>query len=140
MNALVNLWLWLYTAAAPQAPRDRRREELASHLFEARSVEVTGGSLFVEALRGGLNDLRWCGDERRRAGWAPIMFAPLGSTVIAGFSMVTTYLIGLDRSLHLPGRIWLPRLAALVLLVSFVDSGRRRGRGKRTGAGLPICP
>ncbi len=68
------------------------------------------------------------------------MFAPFGSTVIAGVSMLIVYLASLDQPVHVPGLALLPKLAALLLLVSFVDTGRRRRHGRRAVAESPIFP
>jgi hypothetical protein len=139
VRTLVNRWLWLYTASVPPGPRDRRRDELASHLSEARSAGVTERRLVAEALHGALDDLRWCRDERERAGWAPILISPVGSTVIAGICMVATYLMSLD-SLHLPKVVLVPQLAAVLLVVSFVDSRWRRRRVRPEVVDDPIFP
>ena len=140
MRTLADLWVWVYTAAAPPGSRDRRRDELASHLWEARSAGVTERRLAAEALRGGVDDLRWCRDERERAGWAPILISPVGSTAIAGICIVATYAISLDSVLHLPKLVLLPRLAAVLLVVSFVDSGWRRRRARPEVVDDPIFP
>ena len=140
MRMLVDLWLWLYTASVPSGSRDRRRDELASHLWEARSAGVTTCRLAAEALRGAVDDLRWCRDERERAGWAPILIAPVGSTVIAGICIVATYLASLDSPLHPPKTVLLPRFAAVLLVVSFVDSRWRRRRVRPEVVDDPIFP
>ena len=140
MRPLVDGWLWLYTAAVPPGSRDRRRDELASHLSEARSAGVTERRLAAEALRGGVDDLRWCRDERERAGWAPILISPVGSTAIAGICIVATYLMSLDSALHLPKLVFVPRLAAILLVMSFVDSAWRRRRVRPEVVDDPIFP
>jgi hypothetical protein len=56
---LVWRWVLLYTAATPGPIRDRRREELCSHLWEARSAGVRPRRVVAAAARGIGSDISW---------------------------------------------------------------------------------
>ena len=142
MNRLIDLWIWLVTAAAPPGPRDRRREERAAHLWEARAAGIGPVKIARATARGALDDMRWCRDERARAGWAPLVAGPVGSMVIAGLCMVGAFVTSIEET-------WLwndtlssvfPGIAATALIASFADLLWRRRRRRVEPVDDPIFP
>ena len=58
-SRLVWLWCVTYTAVAPTEPRERRRGELRSHLWESEAARLPGSAVLFAAVRGLLDDLGW---------------------------------------------------------------------------------
>jgi hypothetical protein len=54
-------WLWCvaYTAVTPRDTRDRRRDEIRSHLWESEAVRLPSRTIAFAALRGVHHDLAW---------------------------------------------------------------------------------
>ncbi len=133
MSRAVLAWCNLYTAVAPPPARQRRREELASHLWEATEAGFTRLQLLRGAARGVIDDVRWCALERRLAGLPPVIFGPNGSTALAGLLMALTYALALA---NVNDAIYesVAVVAAAVLAVSFTDRVVRRRRRRSRSA------
>jgi hypothetical protein len=56
------VWRWciVYTALAPREQRDRRRTELAGHLYESQRAGQAGRQVVGAALAGAVDDVSWC--------------------------------------------------------------------------------
>lgn len=133
MSRAVLAWCRAYTAVVPEDARARRRDEIESHLWDARAAGVHRRAVVLAALRGAADDLRWCSDERRRAGLAPVVFGTAGSSAIAVALMALAYLLSIDPQDRFEwSDVVLPRIAAVVVALSLLDRvhrrfGRRRG-------------
>jgi hypothetical protein len=60
-------WCLTYTAVAPAMPRERRRGEIRSHLWESERAALPRAAVVLTAIRGLLADLGWaatCGLPR----------------------------------------------------------------------------
>lgn len=143
---LVLGWCALYTLAAPEDHRHRRREEIRSHVWETLDAQGHGwrtrARLTAACLRGAWSDLVWCDEVRREAGGVPLpaalLIGPTGSTFIAGVLIVTAYLVTLihrpdssEVTSSTPDRV-VALVAAAVLAVSWANRAvarfRQRGR------------
>ena len=130
MNAVL-LWCRLYTAGAPEAARERRREELAAHLGAAGAAGVPASRLLAEAVRGSIDDLRWCSEERRVLGMAPLSMAPTAASTVAVVCMVVIYGLSLfdaATGVVAVATTGLLVVAVAILVVSYVDQALRRRR------------
>ena len=58
-SRLVWLWCVVYTAAAPVEPRQRRRGELRSHLWESEAAKLPSSAVLFAAARGLFDDAGW---------------------------------------------------------------------------------
>lgn len=143
MSRLAQAWVDMYTLAVPVELRVRRRAELASHCFEAAAAGQTGQRLLTKTARGALDDLRWCQEERDRVSWAPMVFAPMGSTVVAAICMTIAFAAScVEGAVREAGivRDVSPPLAATVLVLSFADLVWRRRRPRPEVLDDPIFP
>lgn len=133
-GSLTLAWCALYTLSVPAHARDRRREELASHVWEA--LADTGGRgrsravLVASTIAGAVDDVRWCDQIRTSHGLPGILATALlgqvGSTTIAGVSVLVAYAASLSNHGPFP---WLMTasgiLAAAVTVISLVVRGWR---------------
>src|SRR4051794_26704415 len=55
------IWRWCiaYTSLTPARSRQRRREEIRSHLWESERAGLPGTAVTMAALRGAASDLVW---------------------------------------------------------------------------------
>jgi hypothetical protein len=55
------VWLWClaYTTLTPAAARQRRREEIRSHLWESTAAGLPAKAIAWAAVRGAVHDLTW---------------------------------------------------------------------------------
>lgn len=58
-SRLVWLWCVTYTAVAPHEPRDRRRGEIRSHLWESEQARLSAVAVLLAAVRGVGADVLW---------------------------------------------------------------------------------
>jgi len=58
-SRLVWGWCVAYTSVTPQPSRERRRDEIRSHLWESERAGLAGHRVAFAALRGALHDLGW---------------------------------------------------------------------------------
>lgn len=120
-------WCALYTLAVPAHARDRRREELASHVWEA--LAETGGHwrsravLFASTVVGAFDDVRWCDQIRAAHGLpgvlATALLGQVGSTTIAGVSVLAAYVGSLSNQGPFP---WLMTVGGIVAAAVTVSS------------------
>ena len=88
-------WCSLYTLAVPGADRVRRREELASHVWEWLEAHGSGvrarARLLLASAAGVLHDLSWCNDVRTERGLMPLALAVVGPVggLVAGGILIT---------------------------------------------------
>lgn len=142
-GGLVLGWCALYTSAAPEDHRDRRREEIRSHVWETLDVHGHGlgtrARLLAACLRGAVADLAWCDEVRREAGALPLpaalLIGPTGATVIGGLLIVGAFLTSLIPGPSDVSGVGLPdvvaRVAAAVVGVSWANRGVARLRQRR---------
>ena len=125
MSRLATAWCRAYTTMVPADPRARRREEIESFVWEARSAGLSGLRIVIGAIKGAFDDLRWCRAERARANLVPVSATPAGSTAIAGGLIGLTY-VGrafFDDAAALRGS---SIAAVVVLIVGYVTRFRAR--------------
>jgi hypothetical protein len=125
-------WLWCvaYTAVTPRAPRDRRREEIRSHLWESEAARCPAWAVAVAAARGVLSDVTWAvsaGGPRFVRSFAtptPYVVAaplfPIQAWIVS--ATVSAQTAGPYEFLGMAGGGAMLAMAAVVWLV-----GRRRG-------------
>lgn len=133
-GGLVLGWCALYTLAAPEDHRDRRREEIRSHVWETLDTHGRGlrtrARLTTACLRGAVADLAWCDEVRREAGALPLpaalLIGPSGSTFVGGVLIVLAFALsaipGPPDAVH--GGV--PNMAALVALAVVTVSWANR--------------
>lgn len=61
-------WCDLWSLAADPDDGVRRREEYRAHVADARTAGVGEWRLVAEAVRGAVDDIRWCSESRVVAG------------------------------------------------------------------------
>ena len=125
-------WLWCvaYTAVTPREPRERRRGEIRSHLWESESARCPAWTVAVAAARGVLSDVSWAASVgvprfvRSFATPTPYVAAaplfPIQAWVVS--ATVSTQTAGPYEFLGMAGGGAMLVMAAVVWLV-----GRRRG-------------
>jgi len=91
-------WLWclLYTAPVRPDLRDRRRDELLSHLWESEAAGVQGIRLLSAALRGVLADLSWS----VRRGWRHAVGQPETWVAVAAMFPIAAWIGAMVSSSH----------------------------------------
>ena len=140
---VVLAWCAVYTLAAPAADRERRREEIRSHVWETFDAWGAGWRtrlrLASACARGVFADLAWCEEMRRASGLPPLVAAvlvsPAGATAFAGFLIVGTYLASTLEPHGMPNGVVevTGALAAAFVLVSVTDRALRRLTSRRGG-------
>lgn len=142
---LVLGWCAVYTAAAPQSDRERRREEIRSHVWETLDACGTGWRprllLAAACARGAIADLVWCNEVRRAQGLSPLIAAflvsPVSATAIGGVLILAAF----AASTLAPAAFGVANpmvdvtaaLAAAFVSVSVTDRAYRRLRSRQTG-------
>jgi hypothetical protein len=133
-------WCALYTLSAPEGERERRRGEIAAHVWDAIDHSGTGlrarARLGLDSARGLVDDLVWCSEVRRSYGMRGLLLeafvGPVGATTIAGFAMVAAFAFSLtDVGLFPSMRQSAVTLAAVVMGCSMADRLWRRWRSRR---------
>ena len=141
-GSLTLAWCTLYTLAVPASARARRREELASHIWEA--LVETGGRrrsraiLFARTILGAVDDVRWCDQVRTAHGLrgvlATALLGQVGSTTIAGVSVVTAYAASLSNHGPFPELMTTSGIVAATVTVSSLVARGWRWWPRRTSA------
>jgi hypothetical protein len=137
-EAFARGWAAAYTAWLPREARDRRREELASDVWEHVHEEghVTGQlalawTLFGRVVRGIPADLMWSTDERRRTRSYSMNFAMDRQRdqrlILAGNAALTALVC-----LYAPIVIGLPPLLAVTIPAGVIVVALERRRLQRT--------
>jgi hypothetical protein len=91
-------WVCVYVKLVPAPDADRRRRELASHLWESDACGTSPLRLLVEAVLGVPADLGWCHAARRRSGQPRLLVVALASPSAATAAAVGLVLLGLVLS------------------------------------------
>lgn len=83
-------WLWCLVYTAPVRPdlRDRRRDELLSHLWESETAGVQGIRLLSATLRGLASDLSWS----LRRGWRHTVAQPETWVAVAALFPIAAWI------------------------------------------------
>lgn len=128
MSRAVIAWCRAYTTIVPEDARDRRREEITSFVWEAKDAGLKDRRVFFGAMKGAVDDLRWCQAQRSRASLLPVSATIGGSTAIAGLLILVTY-VGTwfveDSGFVLRA---MPLVALVVLLVAYINRVRDRSK------------
>jgi TonB family protein len=94
---IVRLWTRIYTAGLPEDVRNRRREEIASDLWEAAHAPDRGGRLppslvmLIRLAAGTAQDLSWRIEKEAsmtRQGLSVILLGPLAAAVVVVWATV----------------------------------------------------
>lgn len=137
VGGAAQVWCSLYTLAVPAPERTRRRDEVHSHLYEAR-VSWGGGwrtraRLALGSARGAIADLQWCDEVRHLHGQPPLLasavIGSVGPNVVAGLLIAAAFVLTTVESVAVSDAGGLAaQLAAMVVTTSLVARWLRRRR------------
>lgn len=132
---LAATWCDLYCAAVPADDAARRREEYRAHLADACDAGVGSIPLVTGALRGAIDDVRWCDEARRAAGRRPLaaelVLGRDGAVVTVMVLMVAASVASLTPSSEVAAMPFVLTAAAVLVLSRIWALHLRRVRRRR---------
>lgn len=94
---LTEAWCRSYTRLAPDEEAERRRAEVASHVYEAKAFGVRSRRLALETGLGCLADLVWTDRARRRQGRIPLLLLSFVDrsvgAIVGGLLVLVTFVL-----------------------------------------------
>lgn len=120
---MTEAWCRTYTRLIPSDEADRRCQEIASHIHEAREHGVAPSRLCLETALGATADLRWSAAVRRRHGLTPLLLVPFVDATIGAIVAGALILMTLLWTIFGDDALDWPRLVLMYAALLLVASG-----------------